>query len=96
MYGLCPACGSELDDEGNCWVCGYMAHFGSPDDYDYDDFNDEYLPWRRLGDFMLICPICGFPLDSDGRCWNCGYWVQTHPLDPFAPGSVYNGGSSDD
>ena len=43
MYGLCPACGSELDDEGNCWVCGYMAHFGSPDDYDYDDFNDEYL-----------------------------------------------------
>ena len=35
MYGLCPACGSELDDEGNCWVCGYMAHFGSPDDYDY-------------------------------------------------------------
>lgn len=46
--------------------------------------------------FMLICPICGFPLDSDGRCWNCGYWVQTHPLDPFAPGSVYNGGSSDD
>ena len=40
MYGLCPACGSELDDEGNCWVCGYMAHFGSPDDYDYDDFND--------------------------------------------------------
>ena len=44
MYGLCPACGSELDDEGNCWVCGYMAHFGSPDDYDYDDFNDEYLP----------------------------------------------------
>ena len=32
MYGLC------------CWVCGYMAHFGSPDDYDYDDFNDEYLP----------------------------------------------------
>ena len=44
MYGLCPACGSDLDDEGNCWVCGYMAHFGSPDDYDYDDFNDEYLP----------------------------------------------------
>ena len=26
MYGICPACGSELDDEGNCWVCGYMAH----------------------------------------------------------------------
>jgi hypothetical protein len=25
-----------------------MAHFGSPDDYDYDDFNDEYLPWRGL------------------------------------------------
>ena len=32
MYDLCPVCGSELDDEGNCWVCGYMAHFGSPDD----------------------------------------------------------------
>jgi hypothetical protein len=30
-----------------------MAHFGSPDDYDYDDFNDEYLPWRLiyLGDY---------------------------------------------
>ena len=27
MYGLCPACGSELDDEGNCWVCGYMADY---------------------------------------------------------------------
>ena len=76
MYGLCPACGSELDDEGNCWVCGYMAHFG------------------RI--IMLICPICGYPLDSDGRCWNCGYWMRTHPLDPFAPGSVYNGGNSDD
>ena len=45
---------------------------------------------------MLVCPICGYPLDSDGRCWNCGYWMRTHPLDPFAPGSVYNGGSSDD
>ena len=45
---------------------------------------------------MLICPICGYPLDSDGRCWNCGYWMRTHPLDPFAPGSVYNGGNSDD
>ena len=44
MYGLCPACGSELDDEGNCWVCGYMAHFGHSDDYDYDDFADEYFP----------------------------------------------------
>ena len=98
MYGLCPACGSELDDEGNCWVCGYMAHFGSPDDYDYDDFNDEYLPQELFYQviIMLICPICGYPLDSDGRCWNCGYWMRTHPLDPFAPGSVYNGGSSDD
>ena len=53
MYGLCPACGSELDDEGNCWVCGYMAHFGSPDDYDYDDFNDEYLPWSLLELWIL-------------------------------------------
>ena len=48
MYGLCPACGSELDDEGNCWVCGYMAHFGSPDDYDYDDFNDELCLFVRF------------------------------------------------
>ena len=56
MYGLCPACGSELDDEGNCWVCGYMAHFGSPDDYDYDDFNDEYLP---QGSFIQVI-LCLF------------------------------------
>ena len=45
---------------------------------------------------MLVCPICGYPLDSDGRCWNCGYWVETHPLDPFSPGSIYNGGDGED
>ena len=45
---------------------------------------------------MLVCPICGYPLDSNGRCWNCGYWMRTHPLDPFAPGSVYNGGDGED
>ena len=45
---------------------------------------------------MLLCPICGYILDGNGRCWNCGYCVETGPLDPFAPGSVYNGGDGDD
>ena len=39
MFDICPACGSELDDEGNCWVCGYSMHpCHDSDDYDYDDF----------------------------------------------------------
>ena len=39
MYGLCPDCGSELDDEGNCWVCGYSMHpCHDVNDYDYDDY----------------------------------------------------------
>ena len=39
----CPVCGSELDEKGQCWVCGYnMAPCDHPDDYDYDDPMCEY------------------------------------------------------
>ena len=38
----CPVCGSELDKDGPCWVCGYgMAPCDHPDDYDYDDFKPQ-------------------------------------------------------
>ena len=27
MYGICPACGSELDDEGNCWRNWFLGDY---------------------------------------------------------------------
>lgn len=73
----CPDCGSVVDDDVTCSVCGYMFHDGyedyyntdSEDDEDDDSFEDE-------DDLFEEDP-------GDEICENCTYW-QTHRL-----GSAY-------
>lgn len=33
MFGMCPVCGNELDEDGECWTCGYTKDsFNQSDD----------------------------------------------------------------
>lgn len=73
---ICPDCGSAVDDDMTCSVCGYMLHDQYEDYYNTDSQDNDYFEDEDDD----------FEDETDSRediCENCTYW-QTHPL-----GSAY-------
>ena len=70
----CPDCGSVVDDDMTCSVCGYMLHDAYEDYYSGSYDNDDYS--EEENELFEEDP-------GDNICENCTYW-QTHHL-----GSAY-------